>query len=89
MKTEDLPIGTSRVFEEAASEGEPAAAKARAANTPPIDIIGGRCLTLYSGGTRNVFEGGCVVPPEKRLVSRLDGQPVRRVDPRVFPAAIP
>ena len=58
MKTEDLPNGTSSVFEGAASEAEPAAAKARAAHTPPIDIIGGRCLTLYSDGTPSVFEGG-------------------------------
>ena len=57
MKTEDLPNGTSSVFEGAASEAEPAAAKARAAHTPPIDIIGGRRLTLYSGGTRERFRG--------------------------------
>jgi hypothetical protein len=57
MKTEDLAIGTSGVFEGAASEAEPAAAKARAAHTPPIDIIGGRRLNLYSDGTPSVFEG--------------------------------
>jgi hypothetical protein len=34
--------------------------KARAARTPPIDIIGGRCLTLYSDGTPSVFEGAAV-----------------------------
>ena len=57
MRTEDLPNRTSSVFEGAASEAEPAAAKARAAHTPPIDIIGGRRLTLYSDGTPSVFEG--------------------------------
>jgi hypothetical protein len=57
MKTEDLAVGTSGVFEGAASEVEPAAAKARAARTPPIDIIGRRRLNLYSDGTPSVFEG--------------------------------
>ena len=57
MKTQDLPNGTSGVFEGAAPEAEPAAAKARAAHTPAIDIIGGRRLTLYSDGTPSVFEG--------------------------------
>jgi hypothetical protein len=57
MKTEDLPNGTSRVFEGAASEAEPAAAKARVAHTPPIDILGGRRPTLYSDGTPGVFDG--------------------------------
>jgi hypothetical protein len=56
MKTEDLPNGTGRVFEGAPSEAEPAAAKARVAHTPPIDIIGGRWLTLYSDGTPGVLE---------------------------------
>ena len=49
--------GTSTVLKGAASKAEPAAAKARSAHTPPIDIIGGRCLTLYSDGTPSVFEG--------------------------------
>ena len=88
MKTEDLPNGTSSVFEGAASEAEPAAAKARAAHTPPIDIIGGRCLTLYSDGTPSVFEGG----NENRGPSqwdkqcfrgcRLGGRACRRESPR-------
>jgi hypothetical protein len=58
MKTEDLPNGTSRVFEAAPSEAEPAAAKVRAAHTPPIDIIGGRRVTLYSDGTPGVLDEG-------------------------------
>jgi hypothetical protein len=58
MKTEDLPNGTSCVFEGAASEAEPVAAKTRAAHTPPIDIIGGRRLTLYSDGTPGVLDDG-------------------------------
>jgi len=57
MKTEDLSNGTGRVFEGAASAAEPAAVKARAADTPPIDIIGGRRLTLYSDRNPSVFEG--------------------------------
>ena len=62
MKTEDLPNRTRRVFEGAASEADPATAKSRAAHTPPIDIIGGPCLTLYSDGTRSVFEGAGLRP---------------------------
>jgi hypothetical protein len=57
MKTRDLPNGTSTVFEGAALEAEPVAAKTRAAHTPPIDIIGGRRLNLYSDGTPSVFKG--------------------------------
>ena len=77
MKTEDLPNGTSSVFEGAASEAEPAAAKARAAHTPPIDIIGGRRLTLYSDGTPSVFEGG----NENRGPSQWDKQCFRGCRP--------
>ena len=51
MKTRDLPNGTSTVVEGAASKAEPAAAKTRAAHTPPIDIIGGRRFNLYSNRT--------------------------------------
>jgi hypothetical protein len=58
MKTEDLPNRTSRVFERAASEAEPAEVKARAAHTPPIDIIGARHPTLYSDGTPGVLDDG-------------------------------
>src|SRR5271157_6000265 len=38
-------------------KAEPATAKARAAHTPPIDIIGGRRPTPYSDGTPSDFEG--------------------------------
>ena len=70
VKTEDLPNGTSSVFEGAAPEAEPAAAKARAALNPPIDIIGGPCLTLYSDGTPSVFEGAA---PEAEPASAKAG----------------
>ena len=60
MKTRDLPNGTSSVFEGAALEAEPAAAKTRAAHTPPIDIIGGRQLDLYSNRTQSVFKGAAL-----------------------------
>ena len=56
-KRRTLPNRISSVSEGAASQAEPAAANARAARTPPIAIIGGRCLTLYSDGTRSVFDG--------------------------------
>jgi len=62
MKTRDLPNGTSTVFEGAALEAEPVAAKTRAAHTPPIDIIGGRRLNLYSDGTPSVFKGATDSP---------------------------
>jgi hypothetical protein len=42
----DLPNGTLSVFEDSVSEAEPAASNARAAHTPPIDIIGERRSTL-------------------------------------------
>jgi hypothetical protein len=58
MKTEHLPNRTICVFEGTVLEAEPAATKARAAHTPPIDIIGGRRLTLYSDGTPDVLDDG-------------------------------
>jgi hypothetical protein len=57
MKTRDLPNATSTVFEGAALEAKPAATQARAARTPPIDIIGGRRSNLYSNGAPSVSEG--------------------------------
>ena len=83
MKTEDLPSGTSRVFEGAASKAKPAAAKARAAHTPPIDIVGGRRLTLYSHGTPGVLEDG----NENRGSSQSDKPCFRSASSKVEPAA--
>jgi hypothetical protein len=88
MKTEDRPIGTSSVFDGTASEAEPAAAKLRAADTPPIDIIGGRCLTLYSDRAPGVLDDGnenrgpsqCDKPYFRAC--RLGGRPRRRESPR-------
>ena len=77
MKTEDLPNGTGRVLEAAASEAEPAAVKARAARTPPIDIIGGRRLTLYSDGTPGVFEGVPCPPGRATMGMKTENLPNR------------
>ena len=70
-------------FEGAASEAEPAAAKARAAHTPAIDIIGGRRPTLYSDGTPSVFEGG----NENRGPSQWDKSVFEGAAPEAEPAA--
>jgi hypothetical protein len=79
MKTEDLGIGTGGVFEGAASEAEPAAAKARAAHTAPIDMIGGRRATLYSDGTPSVFEAAVMGKTRRALApGRRAGAEARR-----------
>jgi hypothetical protein len=60
MKTRDLPNGIGTVFERAALEAEPVAAKTRAAHTPPIDMIGGSQSNLYNNGTPAVFKGAAL-----------------------------
>jgi hypothetical protein len=71
------PNGTSSVFEGATSEAEPAATKTRAAHIPPIDIIGGRRLNLYSDGTPSVFKGATDSPVFIGLQPLCAGQGLR------------